>query len=92
MAKEFTKQEAFNLFGQTVRFKETIYFENEEPKLKFPLVEKGTVSKVYMVQEHSEGITVAMLIDEDLTELNKEGFERYCQLVKPEIVRHACSV
>lgn len=90
MAEQFTKQEAFDLFGQTVIFKETIYFEYED--LKFPLVAKGTVSKVYLVQDQPEGITVAMLIDEDLTELDKQAFERHCQLVKPEIVHHACSV
>ncbi len=88
--EQFTKQEALDLFGQTVLFKETIYFEHED--LKFPLVEQGTVSEIYLVTNHPEGIMVSMLIDEDLTELDKQAFDRYCQIVQPEIIHHACSV
>ena len=60
--------------------------------MKLPLVKSGTVAEIYLITNQPEGITVSAFIDEGYIELNKEAFERHCQLVKPEIVDHVRSV
>lgn len=90
MTKQFTKEEAVNLLGQQVQLKQTIYLEAENQK--FPMFEKGLFTEVYLVENQPEGITISLLIDEHLEEFDKQRFEQYCQLVKPEIVAHACAM
>jgi hypothetical protein len=90
MTNYFTKQEAINLLGQSVMFKETMYLEAED--LKFPMFEKGLLAEVNLIENQPEGITISLLIDEHLEQFDKLRFEQYCQLVQPEITAHACSV
>jgi len=90
MSEYFTKQEAINLLGQTVQFKETMYFEVED--LKFVKFEKGILAEVNVIQCQPEGLTISLLIDEDLEQFDKPGFQHFCQLLHPEITAHACSL
>lgn len=79
MNNQFTKQEALNLFGSKVRFKETLYFE--QGTVKYPIIEKGFISHVYLIENDSCGIKVTFLIDEQYHEFSKQQFERYCELM-----------
>jgi len=88
--EQFTKEEAFDLFGKTVYFHKTITFGDET--IQIPLVEEGITADIFLITNEPDGISVSVLIDGDLVELDKESFMRNCQVMKSEIIHHARSV
>ncbi len=90
MKEQFTKEEAFSLLGESVIIKNTVYFDQDG--IKYPLINAGVIAPVYIIENSPEGLMIVLLIDGDYSHFDKEGFDTYCQLVKPEIIHHACSV
>lgn len=88
LTDQFTKQEAIELLGRTVEFKETVYIE--AAGVKYPSIKAGTQCSVYLIENKPDGIELGLLVDFDYRFFNKLGFNYYCQ-VMPEADDHACA-
>jgi len=92
MEQQFTKEEAFNLLGETIQFKEDLYSEYPEIDMKFISIASGTVADVFSIEVHDGDFYLGLYVDVNFELMDKEKFYQYCQLVNPESISNACAV
>lgn len=92
MSAQFTKSEAIEFLGETVRFKKRWSHKYEGDKTEyqnteFDFINDGELARVDFIK-YIDGAIVLILAtirDDNLRSFNKSMFEEYCVLLKSEI-------